>query len=321
MGKILSQYPKEFLRQKISYYLKQIDGKIRSNLIALIPNAELKEFQDQIKEGITDIDPLVRIASTFALIDIGDKKSIKNATNLLRDPVEKVREEVAYALARTGNAEYLRILKDIFLDDNEVTTVKLSILKGLSECHMEEVTLLLLDFLDQSKSLRKDVINALSMHIYKKGIIKIIERLKDSGKNIQKDIMDAIKNMGLNAKPFLMDILESELTRLKDEVSKVMDEIGGTDEEIKFLSHKDPTVRRKAAKNLSNIETLKSFRGLIIASHDPDNEVRINVIKALEKLETKEGKDILHALENDPDPKIRKYTHWALERIKAKELT
>ncbi len=321
MGKILSKYPKDILKKKIMYYLKQIDGKIRANLIALIPNTELVEFQDQIREGITDIDPLVRIASTFALIDLNDKKSIKNALNLLRDPVEKVREEVAYAIARTGNNEYLKILRNIFLDENEVNVVKISILKGLSECHMEKATAMLLDFIDQTKELREEIIQALSNHIYDKGIIQIIERLKDSGENIQKDIMSALKNMGLKAKPFLMNILESELTRLKDEVSRVMDEIGGTDEEIKKLSHRDPEIRRKAARTLSSIQTLKAFRGLIIASRDPDNEVRINVIKALEKLETDEGKEILHALENDPDPKIRKYTHWALERLKAKELT
>ena len=320
MGKILSHYPKNILKQKIDYYLKQIDGKIRANLIALIPNTELENFQEQIKQSITDIDPLVRIASTFALIDIGDKKSVKNALNLLRDPVEKVREEVSYAFARKGNDGYLKKLKNIFLDENEVTSVKLSILKGLSECRMEKATVLLLDFLDQSTQLRKEIIQALSMHIYDKGIIQILERLKDSGENIQKDIMTALKNMGLKVKPFLISILESELSRLKDEVSKVMDEIGGTDEEIKKLSHRDPEVRRKAAKTLSSIQTLKAFRGLIIASRDPDKEVRINVIKALEKLETEEGKEILHALENDPDSKIRKYTHWALERLKAKEL-
>jgi len=319
MGKILSQYPKDILKKKINYYLNQIDGKIRANLIALIPNTELKEFHEQIKQSITDIDPLVRIASTFALIDIGDKNSVKMALSLLRDPVEKVREEVAYALARTGNTEYLKVLKEIFFDDNEVTPVKLSILKGLSECKMEKATNLLLDFLDQSKELRKEIIHALSRHVYEKGLILIIERLKDSGKEIQKDIITAIKDMGIEAKPFLMDLLESKLTRLKEEVSMVMDEIGGTDEEIKKLSHRDPKKRREAAKTLSSIQTIKSFRGLIIASRDPDNEVRVNVIKTLEKLETEEGKNILNALENDPDPKIRKYTHWALERLKAKE--
>ncbi len=320
LGKILKSYPPDILKEKMEYYLNKNDGHIKSNLIALIPNTGLETFIDKIREGLYDIDPLVRIASSYALIDMGDKKSIKKAIDLLRDPVEDVRTEVAYALGRTGNDEILNALRSYLFDDNEVLTVKKSILKGLSESLDTKTTDLLLDVLENSEELLDYAIDALKNHRYYRGIVRLIERLKDSGEEIRNRIIKVIERMGIEAKPFLMEILKSDLARLKDSVSEVLDKIGGTDEEIVKLSHKNPEIRREAAANLSLIQTPKAFRGLILASRDPDREVRVNVVKALEKLETDEGKDILNLLENDPDPKIRKYTHWALERLKAKEL-
>ncbi len=320
IGSLLKEYPEDLLYQKLNYYLNLKDGRIKSNLIALIPNTGLNKFLDKIRDGLYDIDPFVRIASAYALIDLGDKKSIRKAIDLLRDPVDQVREEVAYALARTGDDKILESLKNYIFDENEIDSVKKSILKGLAECHDVKATDLLLDILEKIDYLENDTVDSLKDHTYFNGIVRLIEGLKDSGKETRRKIITVLKKMGVEAKPFLMDILKSDLVRLKESVSEVLDEIGGTDEEIKRLSHNNPQVRREAAENLSLIQTPKAFRGLIIASRDPDREVRIKVIKALEKLETDEGKDILKSLENDPDPKIRKYTHWALERLKAKEL-
>jgi HEAT repeat protein len=317
---ILKKFPQDLLKDKIKYYLEQTDGEIRSHIIALLPNTGISDFNMEIKTALNDADPLVRIAATFALVDINDTKALSSAFSLLRDPVEEVRYQVAVALGRTGKKDILKKMEQIFNDENEVSSVKLAIVKGVSESRKPEATGLLVDFMQKHKELRSGIISELKNHTDDKNISVLIEKMKDGSEDLKQNISSVFSAIGRAAWPSLIQILESELTSMKTYAGSILDSSGGTEEEIKKLKHRYPEIRREAARALSLIGTVKAFRGLIIASRDPDREVRINVVKALEKLETDEGREILKALEEDPDVKIRKYTHWALERLKAKDL-
>ncbi|UCB45588.1 MAG: HEAT repeat domain-containing protein [Spirochaetota bacterium] len=320
LSPVLSSYPKGLLKQKVSYYLDQIDGEVRSHIIALIPKTGLKDFLPDIRNALNDADPMVRIAATYALVEMEDIRSFVRTLPLLKDPVEEVRDQVAFALGRTGRNTLMKAVSKIYYDENEITSVKRSIIKGLGESKTATSTEILVDFLEKEEILTNDIIDALKSHSEKENITIILERMKDAGAELKNRLSLLLKKIGIKAKPALVSLLESEFMSLKTYAGEVLDIVGGTDEEIVHLKHRDPAIRREAAKILSLIGTVKAFRGLIMASRDPDREVRVNVVKALEKLETKEGKAILRILEEDTDHKIRKYTHWALERLKAKEL-
>ncbi|MBN2322967.1 MAG: HEAT repeat domain-containing protein [Spirochaetes bacterium] len=320
LADILRMYPKTVLKKKMGYYLAQADGDVRSHIIALIPKTGIKDFLPEVKRALNDADPLVRIAATYALAEMEDSRSLSQAVSLLRDPLPEVREQVAFALGRTGKPGVLKEFERIFNDKNEVVSVKRSIIRGLGESMCVACTGLLLDFLEKDGHLSDEIVELLKTHIPKANITVILERMKDASDKQKEKISRVLSRMGLSAKPALVELLESEFMSLKTHAGMVLDSVGGTDEEIIKLKHRDPAVRREAARTLSLIGTVKAFRGLIMASRDPDREVRVNVVKALEKLETKEGKQILKTLEQDPDLKIRKYTHWAMERLKAKEL-
>lgn len=317
---ILKQFPQELLKNKIRYYLDQIDGEIRSHIIALLPNTGIKDFNSEIRDALNDADPLVRIASTFALVKMGDARSFNGALTLLRDPVEEVRNQVAAALGRTGKKEILKEMAAIFFDENEVLSIKQAIIKGISGSGSPQATGVLVEFLRKDENLTRDIISELKSHSDEQNIKVLIEKMKDGSESLKEKISVIFIEMGSDAWPALIRLLESELTALKTYASSTLDSSGGTEDLIKKLKQRNPAVRREAAKILSLIGTVKAFRGLIMASRDPDREVRINVVKALERLETDEGKEILKSLEEDPDAKIRKYTHWALERVRAKEL-
>ena len=320
LSDILKQYPKALLKRKIAYYLGQIDGEVRSHIIALIPKTGIMEFLPVVRKSLGDADPMVRIAATYALAEMGDTRSFAQAMRLLMDPDPEVREQVAFALGRTGRPGIMKEISNIFNDQNEIVSVKRSIIRGLAESKTVPSTGLMLDFIEKDDFLAPEAIELLKTHTDKNNIALILERMKDASEEQKNRISQVLEKMGLEAKPALVSLLESEFMSLKAHAGEVLDMIGGTDEEIVKLKHRDPAVRREAASTLSLIGTIKAFRGLIMASRDPDREVRVNVVKALEKLETKEGKEILKALEEDPDGKIRKYTHWALERLRAKEL-
>jgi HEAT repeat protein len=316
----LKRYPKRLLKEKIDYYLDQDDGEIRAHLIALIPKTGITDFTGVIRGALNDADSLVRIASTFALVEMNDSRSLNQALDLLRDPVEEVRKQVAFALGNTGKKTVLSRMARIYRDEHEVAAVKEAIVRGVASSRLPVATDLLVDFLDRDDLMGELIQNELKEHSSDENIRILIERMKDGGKKLKEKISDTFKMMGLEAKPALVHLLESQLSSLKTYASEILDAVGGTEKEIVKLKHRDPMIRREASQVLSLIGTVKAFRGLVMASRDPDREVRINVVKALEKLETAEGKTILKSLESDPDGKIRKYTHWALERLKAKEL-
>ncbi len=317
---ILARYAKKSVKDIMGYYLDQVDGELRAHLIALIPALKLTEFLGEVRKAQEDADPLVRIASTFALVDMGDTRSFSQALALMRDPVEEVRNQVAFALGNTGRKDILRQMAKIFYDKNEVDSVKEAIIRGMTESKAPQATDLLIDFLQKEKRFSSRIFAGLETHTGKNNIEVLIDRMKDGGESLKKNIATIFSKMGMKARPALIGLLESALSSHKALASEILDEIGATEAEINKLKHRDPVIRREAARILSLIGTVKAFRGLVMASRDPDQEVRINVVRALEKLETKEGKAILKALDEDPDAKIRKYTHWALERLKAKEL-
>lgn len=315
-----ASFPRDALRRIVTYYLGRTDGQIRANLIALIPRIGIPDFLDQVRSALGDADPVVRIASVFALVEMEDTRSYEQALQLLRDPVDEVRCEAARALGRTGRKSVLDKMRQVFFDTNEVHQVKRALITGASASGKHLATNLLVDFLERERPYASLIMDELRGHVGRKNVQVLIDRMKDGGSALKKDIGEIFTRMGPACKPSLLELLEPSLSSYGEYAGKLMDESGGTDEEIVKLKHRDPMVRREAARLLSLIGTEKAFRGLIVASRDPDQEVRVHVVKSLEKLETPEGEAILRSLEDDPDPRIRKYTHWAMERLRAKEL-
>jgi HEAT repeat protein len=151
-----------------------------------------------------------------------------------------------------------------------------------------------------------------------KQVKRIVERLKDADPQLRESIIGAFQQMGEAAEAPLVELLHEDIPSLLPHLSGVLEATGYVEHAVRQLNHRDPRVRREAADNLSRIGTTSAFRGMVLASRDPDDEVRVKVTRALERLNSESGNEILEELKNDPDKRIRKYTLWALERITAK---
>ena len=234
---------------------------------------------------------------------------------MLRDPVERVRLATAQVIAQHGNPAALEILETMIADPNEVEAVKKSILKGLGLSQSTKSFEVLAEILDTSEELEKDASGALSLRTAKKDILQLIEIFKKATPVLREKLVTVFKNMGDEAEPEILELLKSEVASLKPFLAQILDQNGGIEHMIRKLSDKNVKVRRDAALWLSLLGTLPAFRGLVMASKDPDHEVRAIVVKALEKFSEPQGKQILQQLKEDPDSRIRKYTNWVLERI------
>lgn len=320
-AKLLIDYDKDEFNNLSRIIFESDDAAVRSSLISALPAVDGKNFLTNIKDSLSDADPDVRIAAIWALVDFKEKKTVNQAISMLRDPVERVRKEVATAIAETGSNTALEALRVILNDENEVKSVKLPAIYGLS-CSQSNLSIdILCELLAKNDDFNNEVISALSVKTGKKEINRIIEIFKDGSPSFRDKLTTVFSKMQEAGESTLIDLLKEDIAALKPFICQVLENTGYIESLIRLLKHRSPVEREKAAKELSFIGTESAFRGIVLAARDSNEKVRIAVTKALEKLNNKEGTEILKSLKEDPDKKVRKYTAWALERINARSLT
>jgi len=320
--KILSNYQSNIFKDKVQWLLNTSDSKLRARLISSLPETGIKDFLPAIRAGLKDTDPDVRISCNWSLIGYKDNKSYISALSLLRDPLERVRVEVGKAIGEYGTAEILEELKKILNDENEVNTVKIAAISGISKSKNLKSIEILAGRMEKENDneIEKELIKALSKKKEKDEIILILKIFKQAIPKLKKDITESFKAMGEAGEELLIDLLKEKNSSLHGYIAEILEHSGFIESRIRKLSYRDPAVRRETAEILSLIGTKTAYRGIVLAARDPDEEVRVKVIKALEKLGTKDCTDILDSLKLDPDLRVRKYTLWALERIEANNL-
>ena len=316
----LAKYNKKDFVDRVLEILKGDDGKVRAAVIASIPATEEKNFVKPTRDALNDADPQVRSSAVWALLEYGDARSVKEVREKLRDPVESVRRQAARALAEYGNESTLAYFKELCTDEYEVESVKLAAVEGLRLSNNPASVNILVEYLknDLSPVLSRTILKALSEKTGLQELSALIEQFKDSSTKVRSRIMSVFEMMGMESEEMLVELLRKDIASLRPYITKVLEETGFIEHTVRKLSHRDAEVRVRAAELLSLIGTAAAFRGIVLASRDPDEGVRVMVTRALERLGTKEGNKILEKLKQDPDRKIRKYTLWALERIQAK---
>ena len=320
-AKLLVEYDMGEFNNLTKLLFQSDDAAVRASLISCLPAIDGKSFLKNIKDSLTDADPDVRISSIWALVDFKEKKTVSQAISMLRDPVERVRKEVAKAIAETGSDSALEELNIILNDENEVDSVKLPAIYGLSASSSTKSIDILTELMTKTEDYDDVAIKALSAKIDKKEINFIIEKFKDGSPGLRDKLTMVFSKMKEAGEQILIDLLQEDITALKPFICQVLENTGYIESLIRFLKHRDPAKRRKAASELSFIGTESAFRGIVLAARDSDEEVRVSVTKALEKLNNPEGTEILKSLKEDPDRKVRKYTLWALERINSRNMS
>jgi HEAT repeat protein len=320
--RILSSYPKKEFNSRVGELLDSGDARIRASVITALPVTGDRSFVKRITKSLNDADPDVRIASVWALVNFEEYKSLQQTVDMLRDPVKRVRQEVASAVGLHGSVKMIKELKQILHDDNEVESVKYAAITGLGASKLKESIDILIEKLEKTDKDEesKQLGLALSSKTETKDARHLVEHFKDADPSMREKITRIFIRMEEKGEKMLTDLLREDIKSLNPYIAEILDATGYVESIIRSLSHRDPAVRRDSADTLSRIGTKSAFRGIVLAARDPDEEVRVKVIRALEKLETKEGKKMLDELEKDPDRKVRKYTHWALERLRSKSL-
>lgn len=304
--------------KRVETLLETSDAGVRSALISALPATEKQEFLKQIREAVGDADPDVRISAVWALADFSDKRSLGQASDKLRDPVERVRREVAAALGAHGGEQIIKQLKGIVADENEVQTVKSAAIQGLGASTLKSSVDILVDILELGGELQNDAVKALASKRGRRDIEAIVNHMKDAEPALRDRLTDVFRVMATDGEDAMVNLLQQDIPSLRPFVTDILEKVGYVESLVRRLSHRSPEVRRNTAEILSFIGTPSAFRGIVLAARDPDQDVRVKVTRALETLNTDSGAEILEELQNDPDKRVRKYTTWALQRTKAK---
>jgi len=312
---LLADYPDEMFEDKARLLLASPDARVRASIMTILPTVRNSSFAKEIRAALSDVDPDVRVAAITALVGFEEIKLINQETSMLRDPIERVRFAAAEAIARHGNPAAMEILKTVVANENETDTVRIGVILGLGQAKGAEGIQILMDVLNSSDEFREHAQSALAARTSRKDINLLLEIFKDAEPPLREKLIGVFKAQGKDAEPRIVDILKDEVASLKPYLVRILEESGYIDRLKRKLSHRNVGPRREAAYQLSLMDTLPAFRGLVVAAKDPDQEVRVCVVKALERLDSDQGREILEKLKEDPDSRIRKYTFWALERL------
>lgn len=318
---ILSGFPEDELNHWIQYYLNGSDSPLRAALILALPALETHKHTREIKKALKDSDPDVRIAAVYSLVALKESEVLDQQSPVLRDPVERVRMESAKILGAHASEKVIHTFGEIIDDDDEALSVKTAAIRGLAHSpHKTSIELLIrsLNREGQDPQFKTELLEALSKKTEKHQVKFILEKFKDATPRLRQDLTQAFHFMGDAGAGAMMDLMEEDIPSLKPFIVEVLENTGTVEANIRKLRHRDPSRRKEAASFLSAVGSRSSFRGLVMAAQDPDEDVRILVIRALESLETEDGKKLLEDLQKDPDRRVRRYTHWAMERLKAK---
>lgn len=320
---ILKDYANEDFSRRIDRLLEQPDGKIRAAILSSIPLDEKKRIIKVIRAAVKDVEPEVRIAAVWALIEIEETKTLNQSLDLLRDPVAKVREAAARAMGRFGSEKTLDQLFAVLQDENEVRDVRLAAIHGMGEsdnAHAVELLLSLLHAGNIDKALNSAVFEALSSRPVKERISFLLEFMKDSEAETRDNIVQVFVLMGQEVESAVSDLLEEDIQGLKPYLVEILEQTGFIESVIRRLGNRDPRLRISAANFLAKVGSVSAFRGIVLAARDPDEDVRVQVTKALEYLASESGREILHSLQKDPQPRVRRYTAWALQRLASRAM-
>lgn len=308
------------LEERTRFILASPDAGIRAAVISSLPRTLISSFRKEIREGLRDANPHVRIAALRALADAGEFKASGASLALLHDPVEEVRSAAARIAGVKAGERFLESLEKLLYDENESPVVRTAALEGLSASESKESLDALVRFLDGSEDLREQARDALAAKTDRKSILALVEHFKDSEAVLRERIADVFAAMGEQGEDSLAAILREDIPSLKPLLADIFTRTGFIEILIRRLGHRKPRIRRDAAELLAAAATESAYRGIVLAARDPDSEVRVRVTRALESLSGSQGESILKSLETDPDRRVRRYTQWAMERIRAKKL-
>lgn len=318
---VMEDYNSNLFLERAEQLLNSGDASVRASLIACLPATGTKKLRAEIKHALGDADPDVRIAAIWALIEYNETKPVSASSDLVRDPVERVRYETAKALGTIGTDASIEKLEAMFKDENEVLEVKQAVIEGLKVSKHKKAVSILTDQLSEADAeLEQNIISALKEKTETAELKELVTLFKDAEPSLRDRLVQVFKLMGPSAEILLENLLRQEIESLREPIGQIFEYTGFIEKRIRELRHRDPNVRLEAAESLSLVQTKAAFRGMVLAARDPNQDVRVKVVKALERLENEQGSEILDALKNDPEKRVRKYTRWALERIKAKSL-
>ncbi len=316
---VFAGYPRELVVAKIKTLFLKEDNRLRAALIAVLPWAGLAELQQLAVDSLKDMDPEVRIAGLWALVELGDSKTINAEFEMLRDPVERVREQTALALGRVGVNANLERLLAVAIDEQEAPAVKLAAVKGLGSSSSLKSIDLLLSLADKDAGQNQEIISALSWKREPEEIAHLVHKFKEGSPAMREAITEVMRRNGTDTEDTMLDLLRQDSHSLRPYITALLESMGFVENTARKLRHRNPDVRSGAASVLSLIGTPAAYRGIVYAARDPHERVRVEVVKALERLKSVEGKKILEQLAADPDKKVRRYTAWALEKLKMKD--
>lgn len=253
----------------------------------------------------------IRLYTTYALGEIGNKDASKVLLDILIDPDDLIRNYACDALIKLKDRETLsRLYYYLEKGDYTIKSQVLKIFGAIGEITSAEYIYPLLS--SESKNVRINAAFALGELQDKNAVVGLMKLLGDEDEEIGWMAADALIKIGDYSVGSLIKALENETGSRETKIIHILGKLKANqavDILIKKLSSDDPIVRRYATAALTEISDPAAEEHLVMMISDPDPAVRIYAAVGLMEFGGKLSvKLLLNALKSDE-------TRWLAVRI------
>ena len=270
-------------------YLKDLDPEIRLTVIEALGRIGKVSCIRPLIEVFEEGNKRIRMAVIRALGNIRDRVSLQFLSDCLKEGDAELRHAAVESLGKVSDG---RSVPDLIvaLDDADWSTRSAAV-QALSRIGDRRAAGRLLEKLkDPEDIIKRETIAALAELGAQEAVNDILPLIHNE--NLQLEVLNAVKKLGVSDLVFYFDFLKRSNTRLKGYLVEVLGRLRdprAVDHLVNILEEEFFTVRARAARALGEIGEHRAIPFLLKAQKDdPSAEVQKEAAWALQRLDERE---------------------------------
>ena len=266
-----------------------------------------------VKNGLENSDAKIRSAAIKGLFYFGSDDFFTEVTPLLSDTDKEVRLIAAKLLAQKASGSQIKEIKNMIMDEHELSIVKKALITGLGESSAKESVELLVEVGANFSGYFDLVLEALENKEMRKIAKQLVHLYPFTTESGQRLIYTYFKNEGMLNETYLLELLKEAKAEESNSIKEILYKSTYIERIIARLRNKSAEVRLATLNKLIEIDTIDAYKGVLLSVRDTSKNIKTIALDAIAKLKTDKPK-FIEALKKDSSRIVQNNILWALKK-------
>lgn len=315
--KLYSYSPKLF-SSTVKEILSIEDSRTSISILENLYVLNESQFMQLVKNGLENSDAKIRSAAIKGLFYFGSDDFFTEVTPLLSDTDKEVRLIAAKLLAQKASGSQIKEIKNMIMDEHELSIVKKALITGLGESSAKESVELLVEVAANFSGYFDLVLEALENKEMRKIAKQLVHLYPFTTESGQRLIYTYFKNEGMLNETYLLELLKEAKAEESNSIKEILYKSTYIERIIARLRNKSAEVRLATLNKLIEIDTIDAYKGVLLSVRDTSKNIKTIALDAIAKLKTDKPK-FIEALKKDSSRIVQNNILWALKKIEKRE--